>query len=74
MVPSLGLGYLASSLERAGHRVTILDGMRERLVPADLEPFLEGRHFDVAGFQSFTCDLPQVKELIGIARRRLPSA
>lgn len=74
VVPSLGLGYLAAVLRRAGHEVEILDGMRERTTPATFRRRLASAAFDVVGFQSFTCDLPQVRELTRIARERLPSA
>ena len=74
VVPSLGLGYLAAVLRGAGHEVTIHDGMRERTTPAGFRHWLSTRSFDVVGFQSFTCDLPQTRELSRIARGRLPAA
>lgn len=74
VVPSLGLGYLAAVLRAAGHRVTIVDGMRERMAPSAFARRLAAASYDVVGFQAFTCDLPQVRDLTRIARERLPAA
>lgn len=74
MVPSLGLGYLGAVLNRAGHEVAVLDGMRDRLDARRFAARLADERCDVVGFQSFSCDLPQVRELVEIARARYPDA
>lgn len=74
VVPSLGLGYLGAVLTQAGHDVAVVDGMRDRLDERRFAARIEREHYDVIGFQSFSCDLPQVRALAGIARQRFPKA
>ncbi len=74
VVPSLGLGYLGAVLQRAGHVVSVVDGMRDQITPDAFADWYDGQRFDVVGFQSFTCDLPQVKQLAAVARQRNPDA
>ena len=71
VVPSLGLGYLASSLRDAGHRPVVLDGMREQLTEPSFRSFIAGKRFDLVGFQSFTVDLPEVRRLMDATRQAM---
>lgn len=72
-IPPLGLGYLATALDRAGiKKAKILDCVKEKL---DYEGFKESvRQFkpDVVGFQVFSQDLPSLKESLSIVKKINP--
>lgn len=61
--PSLGLGYLATSVRR-GHEVRILDCIKERIKPQDFSGTLGKIRPDVVGIQCYTYDLYIAKEML----------
>ncbi len=64
IMPSLGLGYLASVLRDRGHKVSILNCMKEKMNYEDFGKFISAHSFDVIGFQMFSYDINSVKKHI----------
>lgn len=52
VAPHLGLGYLGSALRRAGHQVTIMDGLREEIK-------YDPSKFDLVGITAMTTYFPE---------------
>ena len=67
--PSLGLGYLATSI-RQGYDVEILDCVKDRIKPADFHKILEKNKPDIVGIQCYTYDLYNVKEMLRQCKAR----
>lgn len=74
IVPRLGLAYLAAIARRAGHQVTLLDCLKERLDHPGFDRFLRGHRFDVVGAPLYSYDLPSVERHLAAVRRRWPHA
>jgi anaerobic magnesium-protoporphyrin IX monomethyl ester cyclase len=72
IVPPLGLGYLATALSRNGHRVALLDCIKERMDFDRFEQYLRKHPADMVGFQTFSCDLKNVARQAEIAKRVRP--
>lgn len=68
MVPPLGLAYIASAAERAGHEVEIWDAYIERWSWSELESKLQSHKTDVIGFSAMTPMWDVVTRAIRIAR------
>jgi len=66
--PSLGLGYLASSI-RADHEVKILDCIKERITPRLFSQVINQIKPDIVGFQCYTFDIYNVKEMLSQCKR-----
>lgn len=62
IMPSLGLGYLASVARQAGHSVNILNCLKEKMTHEDFGQFIKENKFDLVGFQVFSYDLISVKK------------
>jgi radical SAM superfamily enzyme YgiQ (UPF0313 family) len=73
-MPSLGLGYLAAVASDAGHDVTVLNCVKERLDANGFTAYLQLSQFDVIGFQVFSYDLNVVHKLLEIVRAVQPKA
>lgn len=73
-MPSLGLGYLAAVATGAGHSVTVLNCIKERLDAVGFTDYLQRHQFDVIGFQVFSYDLNVVVKLLEIVRAVQPKA
>lgn len=74
-IPPIGLGYLATSLRRAGFRgVEILDCVKEGWDYQDFQREVEKRRPDVVGFQTFSQDLPSLSKSLKIVKRIDPKA
>ena len=58
-----GLATLAGAYQRAGYRVTILDGQALQIPKEDLISQIEAHHFDIAGISAFSTQYPAVKLL-----------
>lgn len=69
--PSLGLGYLATSI-RDRNDVTIVDCIKERLDVDRLEKSLRRRRPDAIGFQCYTFDLPFIRKALERVKRLDP--
>ncbi|UCD55223.1 MAG: B12-binding domain-containing radical SAM protein [Candidatus Omnitrophota bacterium] len=67
--PSLGLGYLASSI-RNGHEVEILDCIKKRIKPSDFSEALDRAKPDVVGIQCYTYDLYNIKDMLKVCKKR----
>lgn len=73
IMPSLGLGYLASRARTKGHTVTILNCLKEKMRFKDFQIYLKHNQFDVIGFQMYSYDLNPVKKHIHIIKSISPS-
>ena len=67
--PSLGLGYLATSV-RENHEVKILDCIKEHIKPSDFPKVLDDVKPDMVGVQCYTYDLHSLQEILKAAKRR----
>lgn len=61
--PSLGLGYLASSVKEE-NEVRILDCIKERIDIAALENIIRESDFDLIGMQCYTFDLKFIRDAL----------
>jgi len=57
IMPSLGLGYLASLLKKQNHEVEILHCIKEDFSFENFEEYMQKNRFDVVGIQMMTYDL-----------------
>ena len=60
----LGLGYIATYLEKAGIDVTIVDCVKERKSVTDIANFINKKHPDYIGINIFTQNYEMVKFII----------
>lgn len=74
IMPSIGLGYLASVLSEKGHQVRILNCIKERMTYEDFGDYLLRESFDVIGFQVYSYDIKSVSKHLEIVRKLLPRA
>lgn len=74
IAPNLGLGYIASSLRSAGHRVDILDCDNESMTMESFERHIGSSEYDIVGFQLYTNSLRSVTEQSRIVRRHMADA
>lgn len=65
--PSLGLGYLATSV-RENNDVEILDCIKERINLSKIEDSVRESNPDIVGFQCYTFDLPFLKKALKIVK------
>lgn len=72
--PDLGLGYLASALERKNHDVNVLDCVNLRMTFKEFEDYITNLDFDFVGFRVFSTDLPTVKKSLSLVKKRRPDA
>ncbi len=73
VVPPLGLGYLATSLRRAGFdSIAILDCVKERLSLSRLAAAVKSTNPKVVGFQLLSSDFASVKRSIDMIKEVLP--
>ena len=66
--PSLGLGYLATSL-RKYHDVKILDCIKEKITIDKFGKIIEGYRPDVLGIQFYTFDISFIRKALCIAKK-----
>lgn len=69
IMPSLGLGYLASIARKDGHKVQILDCKMGGMTFEDFETFISGQRHDLFGFQIFSYDINHVKKHIEMIKK-----
>jgi len=74
VIPNLGLAYLASSLVTAGHRVSILDCVKDHVGRDGFSSLLRKHRYDVVGFCTFSSAVSTVKEYARTTREILPAA
>lgn len=73
IMPSLGLGYLASIARKLGHEVVILHCVKDNIGMREFRKIISERYFDVIGFQVFSYDLPIVKKYLRLIKECSPS-
>lgn len=66
--PSVGLGYIASSLMKQNHKVEILDCVKEGYSFDDFKIFLNNKSFDVIGITVFTVSINSIKKYVDIIK------
>ena len=74
VMPSLGLGYIASVLRQNNHEVKILNCIKEELTFNSFNEYINNNKYDVYGFQMFSYDLDPVKKHLDIIKRSYPDA
>jgi anaerobic magnesium-protoporphyrin IX monomethyl ester cyclase len=74
IMPSLGIGYIASVLKNDGHDVTVLHCLKEGFGFDDFEKFVSERSFDIIGIQMFTFDVNPVKQHLEVIKKVNPGA
>lgn len=73
ITPPIGLGYLATALRKAKHQPQILDCARRGFNFKNFENFLKEEKPDAVGFQVWSCDVPNVKKSLDIAKSVNPT-
>ena len=68
----VGLLYLGTVLQNAGHKITVLDCPKEGTNFNDFKTFLEEGDFDVVGFRCYSRDHNYVNHHVTIAKRLKP--
>lgn len=74
VMPSLGLGYLASVARTRGHQPFIVNCMREQWSYADFSKYIRANRFDIIGFQVFSYDINSVKKHVEIIKENSPES
>ncbi|MFA6525924.1 MAG: radical SAM protein [Candidatus Buchananbacteria bacterium] len=72
VMPSLGLGYLASITRECGHEPVILHSLKDKISFDDFEEYLRRESFDIIGIQMFTFDITPVKKHLAIIKKINP--
>lgn len=68
-VPPLGLAYIASSLEKNGHQVSILDCEALELTPPEISRYIERFHPEVVGVSALTTNIRGAIEAAALAKQ-----
>ena len=69
VVPSLGLGYLASCLRQAGHEVTILDALRDALPPDQVCKIVQAERPDLVGVTILSLFYPEARSRVRLLKQ-----
>lgn len=73
LLPPLGVGYLASSLEAAGHEAVLVDAVAEQLDVVEAAEAVASHRPDIVGISSFTTLAPNSAYAVARAiKSRLP--
>ena len=72
VMPSLGLGYLASQARKAGHRVVILDCVKEGLDSAGFARAVRDFSPRVVGMQMYSYDVNPAREYARLVKEAVP--
>ena len=72
IIPPVSLGWLATHI-RERHNVKILDALKEGMNGATIAKIVQRENIDVVGFQLWTKDIYNVKEISNIIRSVKPS-
>lgn len=68
ITPPIGLGYLATALQKRGHNVDILDCVKQRMNLKNFASFVKRYKPDVVGIQVWSCDVPNVLKSLQIIK------
>lgn len=71
ILPNLGLGYLASSLRKYGHKVDYLDCLKQGMGLSEWGEFLKTNTYDIIGIQMYSYTEGFVKKMLQIAKSTL---
>ncbi|MFC1849164.1 B12-binding domain-containing radical SAM protein [candidate division CSSED10-310 bacterium] len=74
LIPNIGLGYLATALRQAGHKVTILDCIRDKIDVTQFFTVVKQSAYNLIGFQVYTFDVGVLPAYLQAAHEALPSA
>lgn len=66
--PNLGLGYIASAVRKSGHKVSILDCVKDKIKINDFSSIIGTGDFDIVGFHMFSQDYNAVKQLSQVVK------
>lgn len=69
LYPALGLGYIASSLEKAGHDVSVTDSEAMGYGFKDLEQIIKEKNPDLVGMTTFCTVIDRIHEIATIVKR-----
>jgi anaerobic magnesium-protoporphyrin IX monomethyl ester cyclase len=69
IVPSLGLGYLASCLKQAGHEVKILDALRDGLSAEHVVKAVQADQPDIVGVTVLTLFYKEARSLVRLLKQ-----
>lgn len=70
--PSLGLGIVASIMEKCGHQVRILDPTREKLTWDEFINLIRRERYDLVGIQVFAHNIASLKKQIDVIKDYSP--
>lgn len=70
--PSLGLGFIASHVEKSGFSTEILDCNVLKIPPEALTSHLSLGNFRLIGLQAYDMDLQEVKDYLKVLSREVP--
>ena len=70
--PDVGILYLGTVLQNAGHQVTLLDCPKEKFGFTDFKDFVNVGNFDVVGFRCYSRDHNYVNHHVRIVKRLNP--
>lgn len=68
LFPPLGLGYLATAVQKRGHEVKILDCVKERIKQQGYRDYIIKNEPDIIGVNSWSCSVNETKEILQIAK------
>lgn len=68
--PPLGLGYIASTLRKAGYEISIYDGTRHNALEEDFIEAIETSHPDLIGISLFCRGQNKVRKLVSRIKKR----
>ena len=69
VIPNISLGYLAASLQKAGHEVEILDCVRDRIDIKKFKNYITGKDYEFIGFSLFTTYVGAVKQYTEVVKQ-----
>jgi len=70
--PSLGLGFIASYVEKCGFSVQIFDCNIRKVAPEDLSKHLAIKNYRLVGLQAYDMDLKEVKDYLEVIHKEAP--
>lgn len=74
ITPSLGLGYIASSLRQNGHDVNILHCINEKLTFETFTDYVKESKYDIYAFQMFSYDMFPIKKQLDVVKSIFPNS
>jgi len=72
IIPNVGIGYLATSLRRAGHEVEICNAARDSTMPEQVARDVAQKRYDIVGITIFTPYFTSAAKYAEAIRNRFP--